>query len=75
MPFCHLIFFKIIFVKKFFQESHQSGQAFWTQIRPNILLGPTWVQTACKSYQQTALRDKESISAQLKYVFLNTPKW
>ena len=34
-------------------------QIVWIQIRPDILSGLIWVQTVCKSYQQTALGDKE----------------
>ena len=30
-------------------------QTVWTQIRPDILSGLIWVQTVCKSYQQTTL--------------------
>ena len=55
MLFCRLlIFFKINLLKKFFE-----CQIVWIQIRPDILLGLIWVQTVCKSYQQTTLGDKE----------------
>ena len=30
-------------------------QTVWIQIRPNVLSGLIWVQSVCKSYQQTAL--------------------
>ena len=43
-------FYKIIFFEKFFQEYYQSV---------NVLSGLIWVQTVCKSYQQTTLGDKE----------------
>ena len=33
-------------------------QTDWIQIRPDILLGLIWVQTACKVIQQMALVDK-----------------
>ena len=52
MLFCRLwIFFKILFQK------HLSGipsecQLVWSQIRPNVLSGLTWVQPVCKGYQQ-----------------------
>ena len=38
--------------KKIFQEYHQY-QTVWVQIRPDVLLGLIWVQTVCKSYQQS----------------------
>ena len=34
-------------------------QTVWIQIRPDILSGQIWVQTVCKSYQQTTLGVKE----------------
>ena len=34
-------------------------QTVWIQIRPDVLLGLIWVQTVCKSYQQTALVGNE----------------
>ena len=33
-------------------------QTDWIQIRPDIMSGLIWVQTVCKSYQQTTLGDK-----------------
>ena len=41
-------------------------QIVWNQIRPDILSGLIWLQTVCKSYQQTTLGDKKisSFSAQ-----------
>ena len=33
-------------------------QPIWIQIRPDILSGLIWVQTACKGYQQMTLADK-----------------
>ena len=62
-PFCLLssvvvFFFKINFFEKFFQE-YNKCQTVWIQIRPGILLGLIWVQTVCKSYQQTTLVGKE----------------
>ena len=44
------IFFKINFFEKFFQEYYQSV---------NVLSGLIWVQTVCKSYQQTSPGYKE----------------
>ena len=49
---CLLIFFKIIFFEKFFQEYHQC-QIVWIQIRPDILSGLIWVETICKGYQRS----------------------
>ena len=51
-----LIFFKINFLRKFFQEYHH-----WTLIRPDDLSGLIWVQTVCQGYKQTTLVDKEFI--------------
>ena len=54
--FCRLlIFFKINFFEKFFQEHLYVTRVsnFWIQIRPNILAGLIWVQAVCKGYQQT----------------------
>ena len=48
---CPLIFFKINFFEKFFQEYHQSVKKVWIQIRPEVMSGLIWVQTVCKSYQ------------------------
>ena len=33
-------------------------QTDWIQIRPDIMSGLIWVQSVCKSYQQTTLGDK-----------------
>ena len=47
--FCRLlIFFKMNFFEKFFQEYHQC-QTAWIQIRPDILSGLIWVQTVCNN--------------------------
>ena len=54
--FCRLlIFFKINFFKKFFQEYNQRFQTVWIQIKPDDLLGLNWIQTVCKDYQQTTV--------------------
>ena len=50
--------------KSFFFRKTLSGipsecQTVWIQIRPDILSGLIWVQTVCKSYQQTILVGKE----------------
>ena len=59
MLFCLLlIFFKINFFEKFFQQYHQC-QTDWIPIRPDILSGLIWGQTVCKGYQQTTLVGKE----------------
>ena len=51
--FCHLlVFFKINFFEKFFQEYFQC-QIVLIQIRPDCL------STVCQSYQQTTLGNKE----------------
>ena len=52
--FCRLmIFFKMNFFEKFFQEYHQC-QTVWIQIRPDALSGLIWVQTTvCEGHQQT----------------------
>ena len=47
----------------FFSKSTFSGiapecQTDWVQIRPDILSCLIWVQTVCKSYQQTTLGDR-----------------
>ena len=55
--FCRLlIFFKIYFLKKFFQEYHLSVRLDPDQARHFSAL--IWVQTVCKSYQQSTLGDK-----------------
>ena len=48
---CLLIFFKINFFEKFFQEYDQN-QTVWILIRPDVLSGRIWVQPVCKGYQQ-----------------------
>ena len=63
MPFCCLlIFFKITFFEKVFQEYHLSVK----QIESKS--GLIWVQSVCKSYQQTTQGDKEL------NVYFPTPK-
>ena len=50
---CHALFvFKINFFKKFFQE-HTERQMILIQILTNVCSALIWVQTVCKSYQQT----------------------
>ena len=39
-------------------EISSECQTVWIQIRPDILSGLIWVQTVCKSYQQTTLVGK-----------------
>ena len=55
---CLLIFFKINFLKKFFQEYHQSVKLFGPC---SDSLGLIWVQTVCQGYQQMTLVDKEFV--------------
>ena len=58
--FCRLlIFFKINFFEKFFQEYNQSVKTVWIQIRLDILSGLIWIQTVYKGYQKMTLVDKE----------------
>ena len=45
--------FKSNFFKKFFLGTLLECQTVWVQIRPDITLCLTWVQTICKDYQQT----------------------
>ena len=52
------VFLKINFFEKLFQEYYQSV---------NVLSGLIWLQTVCKSYQQTTLGDKE-----LEYMLILT---
>ena len=57
MLFCRLlIFFKINYFEKKFQEYH-----------PSILSGLIWVQTVCKGYQQTTL-SRQGVEMQ-KYLY------
>ena len=49
-------FFKIIFLN-LLSGIPLECQTVWIQIRPYVLLGLIWVQTVCKSYQQTTLVD------------------
>ena len=59
MLFCRLlIFFKINFFRKIFQEYHKC-QTVWTLIRPRRIASLIWVQTVCKGYQQKTMVDKE----------------
>ena len=53
--FLSVDFFKSNFFEKLFQEYDQSVKQFESRT------GLIWVQTVCKSYQQTTLGDKELI--------------
>ena len=44
--------------QKFLSGTPSECQTVWIQIRPNILSGLIWVQTACKGYQQKILVGK-----------------
>ena len=52
-------FFQNQLFRKFISEIPNECHKDWIQIRPDILSGLIWVQTVCKSYQQTALEGKE----------------
>ena len=52
-------FFQNQLVRKILSGIPSECQIVWIQIRPDILLGLIWVQSICKSYQQTTLGDKE----------------
>ena len=56
---CFFVFFfsKSTF-SKMLSEIPSECQTDWFQIRPDVLSGLIWVQTVCKSYQQTTLGDK-----------------
>ena len=53
MPFCCLIFFSKLTFWKILSVIPLECQTVWSQIRPHISSGLTWVQTVCKGYQQT----------------------
>ena len=72
MLFCRqlILFFKIKFFEKKIQKYHQSHKT-WILIRPDIMSGLIWVQTACKGYEQTTLVGRVrtiSISISSEYV-------
>ena len=50
--FCHLlIFFQNQLFRKFISGIPSGCQTDWIQIRPNILSGLIWVQSACKGWE------------------------
>ena len=49
---CLLIFFQNL------SGTPPECQIIWIQIRSHVLSGLIWVQSVCKSYQQTALGDR-----------------
>ena len=55
------IFFQNRLFRKILSEIPSECQKVWIRIRPDFLSGLIWVQTVCKSYQQTALGDKELV--------------
>ena len=58
--FCRLlIFFLNHIYRKILLGIPSECQTVWIQIRPDALLGQIWVQSVCKSCQQTALVGKE----------------
>ena len=59
MLFCGLpIFFKVNILERILLGIQSICQNSFDPIRPDILSGLIWVQTACKGYQQTALVGK-----------------
>ena len=52
-------FFQNQFFRKILSGIPSECQTDWIQIRPNILSGLIWVQSVCKSYQQTTIGYKE----------------
>ena len=46
-------------------------QTDWIQIRPDVLSGLIWVQSVCKSYQQTTLGGKELNNKKGKHLHLS----
>ena len=58
---CLCIFFQNQLFQKILSGIPPECQTDWIQIRPDILSSVIWVQTVCKSYQQTTLGDKELI--------------
>ena len=59
-------FFQNHLFGKFFQEYDQC-QTVLILVRPDKMSGLIWVQTVCKSYQQTALVGKELTSVLLSH--------
>ena len=53
-------FFQDQLFRKILSGLPSERQLVWTQIRSDVLLGLIWVQTICKSYEQTTLGDKEA---------------
>ena len=68
MFFCHLAFSSKLSFTKVFQEYHEGGgiHVDMSQVRPDVLSGPIWVQTVCKCYQQVA--DEEFSAAEDNFV-------
>ena len=52
-------FFQNQLFLKILSGTRSECQTVWIQIRPDILSGLIWVQTVCKSYQQTTLVGKD----------------
>ena len=65
-------FFQNQLFRKILSGIPSECQIAWIQIRPNVLLGLTWVQTVCKSYQQTTLGGKELSNEQIEISVLIT---
>ena len=61
---CLLIYFKIIFFQKILSRTPSECLTVWYQINPNILSRLIWIQTVCKSYQQTTPVGLRVISCQ-----------
>ena len=61
--FCRLlIFFQNELFRKILSGRPSECQTDWIQVRPDKKSGLIWVQTVCKSNQQTTLGDKELTS-------------
>ena len=73
-----LLFCRLLKIKfNFFEKKNLSGirsecQTVWIQISNEVLLGMIWVQTVCKSYQQTILGDKKLMPSETQYGHLFT---
>ena len=55
---CRFFFKNQLFFEKILSEIPSECQTDWIQIRPDQMSGLIWIQSVCKSYQQTTLGDK-----------------
>ena len=58
------------FFQKILSGMPSECQIVWVQIRPDISSGLIWVQTVCKSYQQTTQEDHELIRDRIKHLII-----